>query len=203
MELVVKPMKKLKYILKVSEKYIIMLFILSIIISLIITKCYPFKSKHNISDNEFYGKVISLKYMNNKTTIIIKGKEKLLINYYDKLSNLKIGDTIYIKGNLQIPKENTNFNLFNYKKYLYNNHIFYIVTANSIEKIKNNTNIFYYYKDLLNNLINSKKSSKYLNIFILSNKNELESEVNNSYQINGLTHLFSMNIPKINPVYIP
>lgn len=188
-------MRKLKTILNLKQKYTFILFITFIIYALIITSI-PMKTTYKENDSTFEGNILSIKKYDTKTTLIIKEKnktEKILVNYYEKIDKINLGDKVKIKGTLKLPSKNTVPNLFNYRKYLNNNNIYYILTASEITKIKNNTKILTHYKNKLQKYINRKKAHTYLNIFILSNKNDLDKEVLNSYQVNGLSHLFSIS----------
>lgn len=154
------------------------------------------KTTYKENDSIFEGNILSIKKYDTKTTLIIKEKnktEKILVNYYEKIDKINLGDKVKIKGTLKLPSKNTVPNLFNYRKYLNNNNIYYILTASEITKIRNNTKILTHYKNKLQKYINRKKAHTYLNIFILSNKNDLDKEVLNSYQVNGLSHLFSIS----------
>ena len=188
-------MRKLKTILNLKQKYTFILFITFIIYALIITSI-PMKTTYKENDSTFEGNILSIKKYDTKTTFIIKEKnktEKILVNYYEKIDKINLGDKVKIKGTLKLPSKNTVPNLFNYRTYLNNNNIYYILTASEITKIKNNTKILTHYKNKLQKYINRKKAHTYLNIFILSNKNDLDKEVLNSYQTNGLSHLFSIS----------
>ena len=188
-------MRKLKTILNLKQKYTFILFITFIIYALIITSI-PMKTTYKENDSTFEGNILSIKKYDTKTTFIIKEKnktEKILVNYYEKIDKINLGDKVKIQGTLKLPSKNTVPNLFNYRKYLNNNNIYYILTASEITKIKNNTKILTHYKNKLQKYINRKKAHTYLNIFILSNKNDLDKEVLNSYQTNGLSHLFSIS----------
>ena len=188
-------MKKLKTILKLKQKYTYILFITFIIYALIITNI-SITSTYKESDTTFEGNVLSIKNYDTKTTIIIKEKnkkEKILVNYYEKIDKINLGDKVKAKGTLKLPSKNTVPNLFNYRAYLKNNNIYYILTACEITKVKNNSKILIHYKNKLQKYINHKKAHTYLNVFILSNKNDLDKEVLSSYQVNGLSHLFSIS----------
>ena len=188
-------MRKLKTILNLKQKYTFILFITFIIYALIITSI-PMKTTYKENDSTFEGNILSIKKYDTKTTLIIKEKnktEKILVNYYEKIDKINLGDKVKIKGTLKLPSKNTVPNLFNYRTYLNNNNIYYILTASKITKIKNNTQILTHYKNKLQNYIDQKKSHTYLNIFILSKKNDLDKEVLSSYQVNGLSHLFSIS----------
>ena len=188
-------MRKLKTILNLKQKYTFILFTTFIIYALIITSI-PMKTTYKENDSTFEGNILSIKKYDTKTTLIIKEKnktEKILVNYYETIDKINLGDKVKIKGTLKLPSKNTVPNLFNYRTYLNNNNIYYILTASEITKIKNNTKILTHYKNKLQKYINRKKAHTYLNIFILSNKNDLDKEVLNSYQVNGLSHLFSIS----------
>ncbi len=140
-------MKKLRYILQ--HRYLFkILAILVTIITLLSTKYIKNNSIYS-NETEFKGTIYRIKEDTNKTTIYIKSKENLVINYYNKIDNLNLGDTILVNGILQAPTNNTIPNQFNYKDYLYYNDIFYIVKAKSITKLSNNTNIIYYLKNII------------------------------------------------------
>lgn len=187
-------MKKLKIILQ--SKYLFkILTLIFLLLAVIYTKYYKFTSKYDINDNTFSGIVLDYKIKDNYINITIKGKEKLLVRYnYHNLefNNLNFGDKILVKGKLKIPSENRIFNNFNYKKYLYNNKIYYLVEASSIDKIENNKNIIYTVKNILYERINKLKSKDYIKTLILGDSS-LSKEVKDSYRINGISHLFSIS----------
>ena len=186
-------MNKLRYILQRRYLYKILLIIIIAYVA-IRTGIYK-KSSSYTNETEFTGIVYKIKRNDDKTTIYIKTKEKLIINYYDELKvTLALGDKIKVNGKLIKPTNNTIPNLFNYKKYLYNSDIFYMVTANKITKIANNTNILYYIKNKLSKRIDSIPHSKeYIKIFIIGDNSDLSSDVRNNYRINGISHLFSIS----------
>ena len=138
--------------------------------------------------------VTDIKYYDDKVNIYIKGREKLLVKYYKEIDGIKLGDRIRVIGKLEEPSNNTIPNLFNYKDYLYNNGIYYIVNADNIIKIKNNTSVLYYLKNKIIKRINKiSKSSSYLKTFILGDKNDIDKDIVSSYQNNGISHLFSIS----------
>lgn len=184
---------KLKNILR-SRYLFKILFIICLIYLFIYYKLDNRESIYNISDNVFYGKVISYKYIDDMYTITIKDSEKLLINYKSKDNIINYGDYIKVYGKLEYPLNNTIPNSFNYKKYLNKKNIFYIVNANDIEIIEYNDNIIYDIKNRLFNRINKlNKSSNYVNSFILNNKSYLDKEIKSIYINNGILYLFSLS----------
>lgn len=187
-------MKKLKMILQ--SRYIFkILTILSLIITIIYTKYYPFKSVFNTNDTEFIGIVEDYIIKDNQIKISLKSKERIIVTYKytgKVFNNLSYGDKIKVTGVLKEPSTNNIFNNFNYKKYLYNKKIYYIIEASKIDKIQNNNNHIYTIKNLLYTRINSLKSSNYIKALLFGD-NKLDKEIKTSYQINGISHLFSVS----------
>lgn len=192
-------MKRLRHILQ-SKHLIKIITIIIFIITLLYTNYYPFKSKYTKDDKEFIGIVTKYEVKEDKITIEIKAKEKLLITYkyQDKeFNNLSYGDKIKVKGTLITPSKNTNQNTFNYQKYLYYKKIYYLVEATSINKIANNHNYLYTIKNTLYQKINKLKSSNYIKTLLFCD-NTLSKEIKESYRINGISHLFSVSGMHIN-----
>lgn len=192
-------MKRLRHILQ-SKHLIKIITIIIFIITLLYTNYYPFKSKYTKDDKEFIGIVTKYEVKEDKITIEIKAKEKLLITYkyQDKeFNNLSYGDKIKVKGTLITPSKNTNQNTFNYQKYLYYKKIYYLVEATSINKIANNNNYLYTIKNTLYQKIDKLKSSNYIKTLLFCD-NTLSKEIKESYRINGISHLFSVSGMHIN-----
>ena len=75
-------MNRLKYILK--HRYLFkILSVIVFIITIIFTNTYQRKSIYQETETNFTGIVYKKKISENKITIYIKAKEKLVINYYD------------------------------------------------------------------------------------------------------------------------
>lgn len=179
-----------------QSRYIFkILTILTLIITIIYTKYYPFKSVFNNNDTEFIGIVEDYIIKDNQIKISLKSKERIIVTYKytgKVFNNLSYGDKIKVTGVLKEPSTNNIFNNFNYKKYLYNKKIYYIIEASKIDKIQNNNNHIYTIKNLLYTRINSLKSSNYIKALLFGD-NKLDKEIKTSYQINGISHLFSVS----------
>ena len=192
-------MKKLKIILQ-SRYLIKILAAIFLTLAIIYTKTYNFTSKYQKEENTFTGIVTKYELRENKLILEIKTKEKLIVHYKyeDKiLSSLSYGDKLLIKGVLKEPSSLNIPNTFNYKKYLYNKKIYYIVDAYSIDKIENNNNYLYTIKNTLYKKINNLKSADYIKTLLFGD-NTLSTDINNSYRINGISHLFSVSGMHIN-----
>ena len=108
-------MKKLKIIL-----------FFSVVLVLILTYIRINKFEYNYKEvNNVEGIVTDINYYDNKVSFIVKGKEKVLVNDYNSNTKINLGDKVYIEGKSKLPNVNTNFNLFNYRKYLMSKKIFY------------------------------------------------------------------------------
>ena len=80
--------------------------------------------------------------------------------------------------------------MFNYKKYLKEKNIYYLVNPISIKKIGHSYNPIYYFKDKIITFMNCEK---YLFVFLLGDKSYIDSNVIKSYQENGISHLFAIS----------
>ena len=188
-------MKKLKIVLQ-SNIFYLCLFILLLIYICI----YNFYYKHDNLDytNTFSGIITELKIKNDKLNFILKGNYKLQCVYYFKDNNIDyneyLGKKVIVNGNVSIPKNSTIPNTFNYKEYLSNNYIYYILNVSNIEIIKDE-NIFYRIKKTIVKKINSfsEIEKKYYNLFLLGDKNLLDNEISSIYKSNGIWHLFSIS----------
>ena len=166
-----------------------------------ITNIYEFHSKYSVNTKSVVGIVTDFEIDGNKVTINIKAREKLIINYYVKTrkekdyyeNNLELGAKIKVIGTLEIPSNNTIPNIFNYRNYLYNNQIYYLVDADKIKIISKNTNILYYIKNKVIKRIESIDDTGYLKIFVLGINDDLDSNMLDSYEFNGVSHLFSIS----------
>lgn len=190
-------MIKLRKILLYKSLYLI-IFVCAIIYVFVFIKIY--NNKCSIKPNNITGKIISQKISGNKLVLEIKSKDKLLATYFFKTKkekdnyNNKLGDLIYIKGTLSYPKNNTNYNLFNYKKYLLTKRIKCLMKVESINKIKNNKNIFFLLKQKLIDRINSfTKTNNYLENLVMGSNSQIEKEVLESYRTIGVSHLFAIS----------
>lgn len=185
-------------------KKFIFLFITCIIVlfSFIITNINLYKSKYSGNENTISGIIYEYSIDGNKLTMHIKSKEKLICKYYFNtekekqyyLKNIKLGYEVKLKGNLLEPNNNTVPNLFNYKRYLCNNRIYWIFIVDKINIISKKSNIFYKIKNNIIDKIDTYKFSKnYLYAFILGDTSKIDINIIKSYQNNGISHLFAVS----------
>lgn len=192
-------MKRLKIILQ-CNKLLIILAIITIIYIIVSTIIINYKSVYNGNENNISGKILSYKINGDKLSINILAKEEVIINYYinseQELEKLKediaIGKNVYLKGSFSKPKNNTIPNTFNYKKYLYNNKIYYIFNADMIT-IYGNNNILEKVKDYLIKRAYNLENSEYILLLVLGDKALISSDEYNLYQSNGTSHLLAIS----------
>ncbi len=185
-------MLKLRTVLLSNYLYIVIL-ILVLLISLIRINLNQ-ENNINIKESIILDQVID----GNKLSLTLKSNNKYIGNYYFKSKkelnyykdNFNLGDKISINGTINNIDSNTTKNTFNYKKYLEYKHIYKTVKIDSIKKISNTNNIYYLLKQ---SIINSLNNNPYLNTFILGDKRYLKQEIKESYQNNGISHLFALS----------
>ena len=190
-------MKKLKTILQYNKTYYFLLLIVLIYI-IIYHSFYKCDHIYNINESNFSIKITNYKIDGNKLKI---NTSNLICFYYfksykEKLNfykNYSIGDTIKVNGSLSVPNNNTIPNTFNYKEYLYHNNIEYILNIDSFIKEKNNKNIFYKVKNTIYKRVNNIPNNEYLYAFILGDSSNIDSDLYDSFRINGITHLFAIS----------
>ena len=192
-------MLRLKVLLQYS--YIFYgLLIFAFILAFIRIYLVKYESKYNINETTIVGRITNIDYQPKRYKIEIKSKEKIIANYYlENNIELELGMLIKVKGNLYIPNNNTIPNTFNYKKYLNNNKIFYLMSIDSLEIIKPNNNIIYTIKNYINKRINKYNlTHSYLKALILGDLKGLDEDSYKGYQKNGVVHLFAISGMHIN-----
>lgn len=174
---------------------IILLFSLTVILGIRFYYSYNHSSIYIDGYNEIKGTIDNIKYNESIINITLKSKENILVKYYDSI-NLKVGDIVLVKGIIKEPNSSKVFNLFSYKKYLLSKKIYKVIEASSIDKIDENKSILYKIKNTLIKRLND-TSNGYLNTLILGD-NRVDNKIYESYQINGVVHLFSISGMHIN-----
>lgn len=205
-------MKKLKTISQ-SNLLLFLLIFITLIYSIYFINIKKHQSIFDKSQTNFNLTIKDYKYNNNKITIYLDGKEKLIsnintnteeeLNYYKQ--NIKYGSKVTITGTLNEPTNNTTPNTFNYKKYLYYKNIYYTLKVNNIAIDNNHITKLNKLKNKIKERINKIDNKGYINAFILGNKDNINKEVYKAYQNIGVTHLFAlsgMHIGLISTIYL-
>lgn len=180
-------MTRLKILLQSNKIYYCLLIVTILYVGIKIKIGYT--SKINVNE-DFTGIVTTIVKKENSFKLTIKGKEKLIV-YINNIDNLELGDKVVVSGEYILPKKATIPNNFDYQKYLYNNHIFYIMYAKELKIIKNNQNITFKIKKYILDKTSNYKNNGYLNAFIIGDKTDLEFY--ETYQNNGISHLFALS----------
>ena len=193
-------LQRLRIILQ-SKLFIVISLVLIIIYVLIFTKAITYESLISDKTTELSGQIISFMIDGNKLSLLIKDKEKVQVTYYINSleekeyleDNLLIGAKVNLVGTVTEAYNNTIPNTFNYKEYLYNNHIYITFRASKISLTKET--------DFLNNIkskfmkkIDEFASSKaYLYALILGEIDYIDNDTYKEYQESGTTHLFAVS----------
>ena len=146
-------MIKLRRILLYDNIYR-MSFIFALSFSLLITLIPNYTSVYKGDETNFNCKVLDKKFDGNKLSLSLKCKENIVSTYYIKSEkelsylkdNIKFDSHVTLTGSLITPKESTIPNGFNYKKYLYNKSVYYILKVNKIESITKTKNTISRYR---------------------------------------------------------
>ena len=189
-------LKRLKTLLQLNNFYFIFLFLTSLYVCINIF-LIPKTSKYQSNENTFILTVTNIRYKDNKTIIEFNGKENL-ISYYNKDFPYQLGDKVKVIGTLNYINNNTIPNLFNYKKYLYNNDIFYILNINDVVLVEKNNNLIFKIKNfLINRIENININKEYLYAFILGETYYINADIKDDYQFNGVSHLLAIGSSSI------
>ena len=180
-------MTRLKILLQSNKIYYCLLIATILYVGIKVKIGYT--SKINVNE-DFTGIVTTIVKKGNSFKLTIKGKEKLIV-YISNIENIELGDKVVVKGKYTLPKKATIPNNFDYQKYLYNNHIFYIMYAKELKIIKKNQNITFKIKKYILDKTSNYTNNGYLNAFIIGDKTDLEFY--ETYQNNGISHLFALS----------
>jgi len=190
--------EKIKTILNNKISYIVLGILTSLYVLLNLNTTS--KSSLNIDNREFRGTLNKLVIKDNKATFTIKfDNENLVCNYYlkedetIKYEHYPLGSKVFIKGTLNVPKNNTVPNTFNYKKYLYYHDTYYTCTIDEIDILKTKMNIFYKIKNAVIKRIMTYDIKDYMYTLIIGDKSLMDEEVYETFKYNGVTHLFAIS----------
>lgn len=172
------------------------------IIALLFCHVNVYESLYNGTEKEITGYVTAFKTDGNKVTLTVKAKEEIIVTYYAKSeeslkyikANYKLGDNIKTKGTLTTIKDNRVFHLFNYRKYLYRNKIFYIFEATNLNKTASSNKLLFNMKQKIIDRIGALKySGKSVKAFALGDPYLIDHEIMRTYQSNGISHLLALS----------
>ena len=179
-------MKKLKNIL--HSKILIIILSIITIIYVVIMLLIPNHSLYQENENVFICTITNI-YKTDYLRLDLDCKEDLIGNYYGN-KDIQIGDVINIKGTLKEIDSFDNLGIFNYRKYLNNQGIYYKLTIDDLSVIKRPLSI-YSIKNYITNRISNLKCFPYINSLLLGDKNYLDTK--DIYQKSGIIHLFAIS----------
>lgn len=166
-------MIRLKTLLQYNYFYIILVTL--VLCLTFMRNSFYNESKFNSSETSFIGIIDEIKKSDDYYKITIKSKEKIIGSYYSKEPlNISLGDKITFKGTLSKPKNNTIPNTFNYRKYLYNHHIYYLVKIDNIKVVSKTRSIKYKVKNYIVKRSEKFKYSDYFKAFLIGDKSEMD-----------------------------
>lgn len=154
--------------------------------------CFKPKSYYD-SEKIITGIVLKKIVKDDKVSLVIKGKEKVKVSCYKCTFLGMIGDTIEFVGEFKDISGNTNFNLFNYKYYLYSEKIYKNFVFKSYEVKTKSNKIVYNTYNKIEERINKFKASSFTKAMILGDTSTFEDEIMENYKINGIVHLFAIS----------
>jgi len=154
-----------------------------------------YESKYTGYESYIEGRIVSYTKREDRLILIIRGKEKVRITYFNAEDlNLELGMWVRVEGELTKPLGNTIPNSFNFKRFLNNRQIYFLMTARDIIVLRNNQNFIYLIKNALINRIESFEHTRdYLKAFLIGDRTEMDIDATAAYRANGVSHLFAIS----------
>lgn len=177
-------MRKLKILLPFN--FIVLLFCLLTILKVVNTFAKPLYQEEKLGNQIIKGTVKNINITDYSTKIEV---EDMLIT---TTGNFKLGEKVVCKGEVTIPSSKRNFYLFDYQKYLASKQIYYTMKG-ECEVEDTSTSLFYSIKSKIIERIEKMESFPYLKAFLLGDNKDISENVKESYQRNGISHLFSVS----------
>ncbi len=167
-------------------------YYLFLVLVLIITffRLINYDTDIDLSQSNFNGVVTDINVVEYGVNFVIEDK---VFFYNSKEVNLNLGDIVSVTGELKLYEENTIPNTFNYKLYQHSRGINTYVEVDKIESVIKNRNIVYFVKEEIFRNISNMMNGAYLKMFILGDKSDVDDEIMESYQMNGISHLFAIS----------
>lgn len=179
-------MNKLKIILQ-SKKIIFKVTIITLLITMIRINLPPNIIYHD-GYQEITGRVIKKEITKEKQTITVKAREKVEATFYFKTpQKVKLGDKVILEGELFKQASPGTKNIFNYKDYLKTQNIFHLMKIEKLTIKEKSKNPYYLFKEVIS------QKNPYIKALILGDKSGIKEEVMESYQTNGISHLFAIS----------
>ena len=135
-------------------------------------------SKYSDDTKIITGRVREIRKNDTGLNVIIYGKEKVLCYFDDDyLINFNLNDLIVVHGQVEDIKKSGILNTFDYKRYLYNQKIYFIFKVSKVKVIKKNSNIFYELKKKIITKIDKSINRAYFKAFILGDTKDIKDNM--------------------------
>ena len=185
------PMKKLKTILQ--SNYLLIILLSLTILSTIIRIAIKPTPKYTETTPYIIGTILRIEEDKEYLSLIIQGKEKVKGTYFyrehQKPIKLEIGDKVKVIGKIEEPESPTTKYLFDYAFYLKKQNIYHTIQIEKIIVQEKNTSL----RNKIKQTLNQKITDPYIKAFLLGQNDKIKEEVKDSYQVNGISHLFAIS----------
>ena len=172
--------------------YRILFWVLLILALCRIICCIFFKeqSKFSSDNKSITGYITNIKEKDKQISLEISSLEKIIVFVKKENFEYQQNDLVLVEGKLEVPSTNMLPNLFNYKEYLNNKHIFYVMYNPKIKLIKKNNNILFLIKNNLIKFIKTYNNSQYIMAFIFGDTSNIDIDL---LRDNGISHLVAIS----------
>ena len=177
--------------------FIYYIFFLFTIFLVFLRVNYKHISYIDIHKNNYF-KIVNYRVEGDKLSIKLCSSDCVSGTYYfdtkgevDSFqNNFYLGDMVKVYGTYSKAKTNSVFGLFNYKKYLERNNIYYLIKIDNLKLINHSLNPYYLIKNKINNMC---MKNPYLETFIFGKNEYISKDVLESFRENGISHLFAIS----------
>lgn len=174
--------------------FIFYIFLLLVAIITLFRLFHTNVSKYSNDTKIITGRVREIRKNDTGLGAIVYGKEKVLCYFEDDyLIDFNLNDLIIVYGQVEDIKKSGILNTFDYKRYLYNQNIYFIFKVSKVKVIKKNSNIFYELKKKIIAKIDKSINKAYFRAFILGDTKDIKDKIVLSYRNNGISHLFAIS----------
>lgn len=201
-------MKRLKIVLQ-SNSFYLFFFLILLLYVFFFTKVVRYKTSISDDTKEIVAKLISFTIDGDKLSMVLKDKEKISATYYLKSEeekelfekNLKVGKTLKVKGEKKEVTGMTIPNTFDYKKYLYEQRIYFCFQVTQVDILSEKISFLNTIKNKIEERIKMLGNDSYLRAFILGDKTFIASDEYDHIMENGVSHLFALSGMHLSLIY--
>lgn len=174
------------------------------------TKIIKYETNIPSNTTEITAKLISFSIDGDKLSMLLKKKEKINATYYIKSeeeknyleNNLLVGEILKLNGKQKEIIGRTIPNTFDYKKYLYNEKIYFSFSVSKLEIIDDNIDFLNTIKNKVEERLQKLGNNSYLRAFIIGDKTLIDNDQYENIMKNGVSHLFALSGMHLSFVYL-